>query len=217
MGRKKDVPETIIFCMAIILARMLWIHRRDRHLADIRYGSPEECRQAEEWAAVVRENMEQKGLAEYLMKDYQYTELLTPEDLNNEQLLQAKMTRMMRDLHRYLHLAPGCTLRVRFDRDHSMARAGQINYARRIIDIFPRNEYTAETLMAVLAHETAHYFLYQNGIGDPDIGLNERYTDTAACLIGLSSYMLEGNVGYLKKRQFIAVRNSLYAYRNRHA
>ena len=204
------MAESIIFCIVFGLIKVFWdIHKESRQDDEAR-------KQAENYATAMLDRMEAKKLTEYLMKEFQYKEQLLPEEMKSEMLLQRKMTRMMQDLHQHLHLAAGYTLRVRFDRNRTMDRAGQIDFVNRVISIFPRSEYTAETLMAVLAHETAHYFMYQYGIGSFDDALNEQYTDTIACLMGLSSYMVDGNVGYLKRCQFAAVRNSLLAYRSQH-
>ena len=207
--------ESIAFFLIFNLIRVFWWCHKDNKLAEESYGTQEECRQAGDWAGVMEERMEKKGLANYMMKDFQFKERPSLEEMKSEKLLEIKMTRMMNDLHQYLHLCPGYTLHVQFDREKKMDRAGQIDYVKRRIDIFPRDDYTAETLMAILAHETAHYFMYQNGLDESDRDLNERYTDTVACLMGLSSYMVAGNVGYLKKGQFVAVQNRLNGYRIR--
>ena len=206
----------IILVVILNLIRFTWGCHKDKKAAGKTQSSPEECRQAESWAVIIQKKMEVHGLGDYLYKDFRFKEQLTSKDLKSETLLQKKMSLMMQDLHAYLHLAPGYMLHVKFDRNNSMDRSGQCDYARQRIDIFPRSHYSADTLMAILAHETAHYFMYQYGLSFPDSELNERCTDTVACLMGLSSYMINGNIGYLKKGQFIAVRKNLCAYRACH-
>ena len=209
--------NTIAILIIFYLIRLCWSCHKDKKVAEEAQGTPEERRQAEEWAAAMRDKMEARGLGHYLLKDFCFKERLTPDDMKSEVLLQRKMTRMMQDLHAYLCLRPGYTLSVKFDRDNSMDRSGQCDYSARRIDIFPRSYYTAETLMSILAHETAHYFMYQYGLSDPDKDLNERCTDVVSSLMGCSSCRVSGDIGYLNKGQFIAVRNSICAYRSQQA
>ena len=209
--------ESIAIITLFYIIRLIWDCHKDTQRTREINGSPEECRQAEDLAVSMRNKMEAKGLKKYILNDFRFSEQLMPEDLKSETILQQKMTRMMRELHAYLHLAPGYQLSVRFDRDNSMDRSGQCDYGNRRIDIFPRSHYTADTLIAILAHESAHYFMYQYGLTDPDKDLNERCTDTVACLMGLSAYMVNGSIGYLKHGQFVAIRNNLLAYRNTRA
>jgi len=209
--------ESIAIIVIFNLIRIIWCCHKENRAFVAQHGTQEECRQAADLAAAMQRKMEALGLGNYLLNDFRFTEQLTPADLKSEALLQQKMTCMMRELHAYLRLHPGYTLRVRFDRDHSMDRAGQFDCVNRRIDIFPRGSYSAEYLVTVLAHETAHCFMYQYGLNDPDRDLNERCTDTVACLMGLSSYMVAGGNGYLKHGQFVAVRNSLLNYRDNYA
>ena len=208
---------SIIIIVVFNLIRLIWICRKDSKATEEQQGTPEERHQATEWAAEMQSRMEARSLGRYLLKDFRFSEQITPEEMKSETLLQKKMTRMMRELHAYLHLLPGYTLGVRFDRDNSMDRSGQCDYSKRRIEIYPRSYYTAETLMSILAHETAHYFMYQYGLSDSDKDLNERYTDVVSSLIGLSACRINGSIGYLKKGQFIAIRNNLLAYRNQHS
>lgn len=102
-------------------------------------------------------------------------------------------------------------------------RAGQIStdLAFTTITLELKKGYTADTIIAILAHEAIHLHLYYKGIRLRDVWENEILTDTAAVVCGFGEYIyrgygvLHGNfalsfqkVGYIRQEDVLYI-NSL--------
>lgn len=60
------------------------------------------------------------------------------------------------------------------------------------ISIFVNPDYSYETVVSIIIHESTHYFLLSNGIRVKDRKMNEYLTDLATIYLGFGKYMLEG-------------------------
>ncbi len=70
------------------------------------------------------------------------------------------------------------------------------------ITILINSDYTYETVLSILIHESTHYFLLSNGIKLKDRELNEYLTDIASVYLGFGKIMLEG---YKQKKKLIYI------------
>jgi len=60
------------------------------------------------------------------------------------------------------------------------------------ISIFVNSDYSYETVLSIIIHESTHYYLLSNGIRLEDRDKNEYLTDIATVYLGFGKYMLEG-------------------------
>ena len=67
-----------------------------------------------------------------------------------------------------------------------------INTAEKKIILLIKPDYSFETVLSILIHESMHYFLFTNGIKLEDNTKNEYLTDIATIYLGFGKYMLEG-------------------------
>ena len=61
--------QSIAIITLFYIIRLIWSCHKDSQRARIVNGTPEECRQAEDLAAGMRNKMEAKGLKKYLLND----------------------------------------------------------------------------------------------------------------------------------------------------
>ncbi len=70
------------------------------------------------------------------------------------------------------------------------------------ISVFVNTDYSYETVLSILIHESTHYFLLTNGIKVKDRKMNEYLTDIATIYLGFGKYILEG---YKQKKKLVYV------------
>ena len=175
--------------------------------------STPETREAEQLAADRIRLMKERKLTLLLLTDYRFTDRITRKDMADPESIRKKLDEMLQEMLRHLELPPVFTVAVIPDRDGAIApdRGAECNFPQHRINFFLRGSETPETLTAMLCHECAHYFSYHHGMYEyKRFLLNEWNTDTVACLMGFSKYMLASDHGhYLKTEQLRAVRWTL--------
>ena len=175
--------------------------------------STPQTRKAEELARDRISVMEKRKLDRFLLKDYRFTQWIGKEDMRSPESMRNKLNAMLQEMIRYLELPTGYTVEVIPDEDMTIApdRSAECDYVHRRINFYPRSSHTPEQLGTLLCHECAHYFCFYHNMHDArHVRLNELNTDTVACLMGFSRYMLiPGSMNYLKPDQVKAVRWTL--------
>ena len=170
-------------------------------------------RRAESLARDLIGRMKERDLGRLLLSDYRFTARITRQDMSGPEEIRNRLNGMLQEMIRYLGLPPGYTVEVIPDESMALApdRAAECDFARRRINFYLRRSQEPEFLTLLLCHECAHYFCFHHGMYDyRHKQLNEWNTDTVACLMGFSKYMLACSSGhYLKPAQFAAVRWTL--------
>ena len=65
-------------------------------------------------------------------------------------------------------------------------------YSSKKISIFVKPDYSFETVISILIHESTHFFLFSNNIKIEEEIYNEFLTDIATIYLGFGKYILEG-------------------------
>ena len=176
-------------------------------------ASTPQTRKAEELARNRMDLMKKRKLGHLLLADYRLSSRLTRKDMTSPDSIRKKLDEMFQEMLRYLNLPPTFTVEVVPDEDRTIApdRDAECNFALHKIRFFLRSCFTPEQLTNMLCHECAHYFCYHYNMYEfKRFRLNELYTDTVACLMGFSKYMIIPDpICYLKPEQMRAVRWTL--------
>lgn len=143
-------------------------------------------------------------LDEYLNKiGYTYKgEFFVPDEVKRKLIYSKYSERAIRDLFTIITKHMGITDKgVDFEVRNVSSRSYR-NYAgiydegnevtEKKISIFIKPDYTYETVLSIVIHESTHYFLISNGIKLKDRDLNEYITDIATVYLGFGKYILEG-------------------------
>ena len=73
-------------------------------------------------------------------------------------------------------------------------------YVNNKISLFIKPDYSYETVVSILIHESTHYFLLSNGIKLKERNSNEYLTDIATIYLGFGKYIVEG---YKQKKKIV--------------
>lgn len=165
--------------------------------------------------------LEQKGHSDLMMTDYHIRTRVDPPAKTDLVALQRQLQSVLMELLAHLHLMPNVRLVVTRD-PAQLANKGAMgeydgDYQDKKIRLLILPEYTAESVVAALCHECAHYFAYSCGIAETDKDTNEGLTDTLTILLGFSEAILNshGNraLPYLNEPEFRELKKLLLEYR----
>lgn len=155
-----------------------------------------------------------KFLDENLKKiNYTYKgEFIVPDNLRMKLIYSKYSERSLKELFSFITQHMGITdngveLEVKYVSSRvKRAYVGLYNEGNETtskkISIFVNSDYSYETVLSILIHESTHYFLLTNGIKVEDRKMNEYLTDIAIVYLGFGKYILEG---YKQKKKLIFV------------
>jgi hypothetical protein len=80
------------------------------------------------------------------------------------------------------------------NRSDTAERVGlyKVSGGHREIQLTKRFHFAVEHILAILAHESTHRYLYEHGVSDPEESENEILTDLAAAYLGFGALLLDG-------------------------
>jgi hypothetical protein len=114
-----------------------------------------------------------------------------PPDLYSERILQVQTIAHAIAVHLHLDVR---TIIVGFRSHLGAAARVELSPDRDLfVDVDSSLKYDYDLLVAILAHEVTHIFLYRAGIRYSDEKQNELLTDTAAAYLGLGAAILNGH------------------------
>ena len=165
--------------------------------------------------------LEQKGRSELMMTDYHIRTRVDPPAKTDLAVIQRQLQSVLMELLSHLHLMPNVRLIVTRDPAELVNKGAMGEYdgdfGNKKIRLLVLPEYTAESVVAALCHECAHYFAYSCGIAETDRDTNEGLTDTLTILLGFSEAILgsHGNraLPYLNEPEFRELKKLLMEYR----
>lgn len=161
------------------------------------------------YAEGIAEQLENKGLGQFLMQDCLINMQFPKKLMKNPQALEHKLKMIQQSVLEYLLLPQTVLLQVKVI-DSSKFREGSYSektaeYSSqphiKIITLYIQEYYKPNQIVAVLCHELSHYFMEYHKLNWGDASLNEQRTDVVANLIGFNRQMREGYGTQISQKQ----------------
>lgn len=119
-----------------------------------------------------------------------------PDQLHDPVIDVQNVARM---LAQYYNFSVG-TIVVTFRSDISIHGRVELSSSHDFfIELHQKHAERPKEIIAILAHEITHIFLYKHNISFSDENENEILTDTAAAYLGLGSYILDASIEEIKR------------------
>lgn len=153
-------------------------------------------------------NSDVDAIIEFLESELQYLgysykgEFIIPDNIRRKLVYSKYSERSLKELFKLITAHMGITeqgveLEVknisskRYSTYAGLYDEGSENTGKKICIVI-KPDFSYETVVSILIHESTHYFLLTNGINLEEIDLNEYLTDVATIYFGFGKYMLQG-------------------------
>ena len=192
----------VISCRHIIKAYLKYFNGQLKYKKNVNESSKIDLKSRKLTNETIDEGIE--FLDEYLNKiGYTYKgEFIVPDNIKRKLIYSKFSERSIRELFTIITKHMGITEQgVDFEVRNVSSRTYRTytgvydegnEVTEKKITILITPDYSYETVLSILIHETTHYFLLSNGIRLKDRNLNEYITDIATVYLGFGKYMLEG-------------------------
>ena len=142
------------------------------------------------------ELMEKRGLGRFLNRDYTPSIYISYGDYADKTTRESRLRELLADILQFLELPGVVALSIEYVADSGIGTSKAGSYSRdasiRTINLQLRDYYGPNNAVAILCHESTHYFMEHNRLNWNDTDLNEQRTDIAANMIGFNRIMIDG-------------------------